>query len=1357
MASIYTHQGTSALSAFQRKRLASELGVDDVKANYVHYVALYENLATTERSTLHSLLTYEQVPPDSGTPPGFESETSSSAASTIDFHAFPRIGTISPWSSKATSIAHVCGFAVKVKRIERGVIYRLTTTKSVDEIKLAAHDRLYDRMTQTLSISEPDLEEIFTERSPAPLAYVELGSDPMKALELVNKQSGLSLDTPEIAYLAEAFGSIGSLRRNPTDVETFMFSQVNSEHCRHKIFNAAFTIDGIPRQKSLFSMIRETHSRNPKGTISAYSDNAAVLDGAPGSFLAPQSTANEHFEWKHIEEVVHFLIKVETHNHPTAISPYAGAGTGSGGEIRDEGSVGRGSKPKAGLCGFSVSDLLIPGFEQPWELSNVGKPAHVTSSLRIMLEAPIGSAAFNNEYGRPCINGYFRTLLTRVSTGNGESELRGYCKPIMIAGGVGTVRPQHAIKKPRLIASGDFCVVLGGPGLLIGLGGGSASSMSGGDASAELDFASVQRANAEVQRRAQEVINSCCAMNLESPIAFIHDVGAGGLSNALPELVHDAGYGATFDLRAIDIADRSMSPREIFCNESQERYVLIISQHRMDAFKAIADRERSGYSVVGHTTGKQHASDNRLILNDGPARPIDLPMSVLFGQPPKKTMNVKTRELQLPNFDPTLGKYLPQPSPPEVLDETINRVLAHGTVGSKEYLITISDRSVGGLVARDQTVGPWQIPVADCGVTATSLTLGLKTGEAMAMGERPTIAIISPSASVRMAISESLMNIAAADISGGLEKVKLSANWMAPVSSPGQASALYEGVQAASELCINLGISIPVGKDSMSMKMAWKDGEEAKEIFAPLSLVASAFAPVINIARTYTPALKRLEDVGETSLMLVDLALGQKRLGGSCLAQCFGQIGNTAPDLIDWKLMRDYFSALKTLRNADIVLAYHDRSDGGLFTTLVEMMFAGRCGLVIKADDLCVQASTKDIIETFFNEELGAIFQIRKKDEAEFRKAFVVSGSSDGLIKNIGRVEGREKQDLAIYHRNKVVYHASRAFLQQRWASSSYRMARLRDNADYQDMQFHRILDDADPGLSYKLTFDPGENLLSNTISLTGALSAINKPKVAILRDQGVNGASEMAFAVMTAGFTAIDVHMSDIISGRTTLESFIGLAACGGFSYGDVLGSGRGWANSVLLHPPTRAQFQAFFKRENTFTVGVCNGCQFLSRLKQLIPGASKFPAFERNVSEQHEARTVMVRITATPKSNVFFSGMQGSYLPVSVSHGEGRAVFSSPNDAQQLVTDGQVAMQYVTNYLKVAEPTDYPQNPNGSPLGIAGACSMDGRVMICMPHPERTILAAVGSWIPDKVAKKCKETTPWHRMFQSVRQWVG
>lgn len=1231
-------------------------------------------------------------------------------------------------------------------------------------------DDLYDRMTQTFSTSAPDLDAMFAEHQPASANIIDMygaGREPRAVLEEANKSLGLALDASEIDYLVQAYATGGPLSRSPYDVELFMFAQVNSEHCRHKQFNAEWTIDGRRMPNSLFGMIKNTYKKNPQYIISAYSDNAAVLEGSKGSSLAPNRSTGE---WIHTKEQVHYLAKVETHNHPTAVSPYPGAATGSGGEIRDEGAVGRGSRPKAGLCGFSVSDLLIPGFRQPWEV-DAGKPKHIASSLDIMLEAPIGSAAFNNEFGRPCTTGYFRTLLTRVPLGNGKQELRGYHKPIMIAGGMGTVRPQHALKDPALVEPGAHVIVLGGPAMLIGLGGGAASSVTSGEGSADLDFASVQRGNAEVQRRAQEVINACVAMGPSNPIKFIHDVGAGGLSNALPELVHDAGLGATFELREIDNADSSMSPMQIWCCEAQERYVMAVAQDGLNVFKSIADRERCSYSVVGRTRGEAE-EEKRLVLMDRDSKshpkPIDLPMSVLFGKPPKMSRVVDSRKLQLPAFNSSLSFYLPEVPSHGLFDEAVKRVLTLPAVGSKSFLITIGDRTVGGLTVRDQMVGPWQTPVADSSVSATSLTLGMKTGEAMAMGEKPTLALISPAASARMAVAESLMNIAAAYlVEGQLEHVRLSANWMAASSHPGEGAALYEAVEAIGmELCPKLGISIPVGKDSMSMKMKWTDQEtkEAKEVIAPLSVVISAFAPIADISKVWTPALRRLEDVGETVLLLVDLAQGRRALGGSALAQVFGQVGETAPDVHDPGTILDFFDAVKQLHEAGVVLAYHDISDGGLFTTLVEMMFAGRCGLQVSLADLCQTAAPRDLNEALFNEELGAVFQVRKKDEIEFRRCFATCGPPPGMIKRIGYVPRASKPDLVLYHgSNTVVYQASRSSLQQLWSSTSYHMQKLRDNPLCADAEFASILDSADPGLSYNLTYAPQENILpwrASLTFLTASLSLLAKPRVAILREQGVNGHSEMAFAFMSAGFSAIDVHMTDLISGRVSLSTFVGLAACGGFSYGDVLGAGRGWAQSVLQHEGTRKEFKEFFERPNTFTLGVCNGCQFLSQLKTLIPGAEAWPTFQRNASEQFEARFSMVEILDPPSSHtaapsVFLHGMAGSKFPIAVSHGEGRTVFnpkiSSPST---LFEKNLVALRFVDNYLSPTE--SYPANPNGSPLGITGVRTPDGRVLAMMPHPERTVLAGVGSYLPEGW-KEWGEMGPWGRVFLSARRWVG
>jgi phosphoribosylformylglycinamidine synthase len=1107
-------------------------------------------------------------------------------------------------------------------------------------------------------------------------------------------------------------------------------------------------------------MIRNTHQKHPKHVVSAYSDNAAVLNGEEASFWSPDQTSGE---WNGTKETVHILCKVETHNHPTAVSPFPGAATGSGGEIRDEGAVGRGSRPKAGLSGFTVSDLLIPGFERPWELKDVGKPSHIASSLDIMLEAPLGSAAFNNEFGRPCTTGYFRTLLTRVFTNEKETEIRGYHKPIMIAGGVGTVRPQHALKDPGVVPPGSHLLVIGGPAMLIGLGGGAASSVQSGEGKVDLDFASVQRGNPEVQRRAQEVIDACRSMGDKNPILFIHDVGAGGLSNALPELVHDSGLGAIFNLRAVDSADRGMSPLQIWCNEAQERYVLAVGPDDLELFKRICNRERCGYSLVGTATQEQ-----RLVLRDSDSKetptPIDLPMPVLFGKPPKMSRIVESRKLRLPAFDSSLSMYLPNTPTDDLLHEAVDRVLTLPAVGSKSFLITIGDRTVGGLTVRDQMVGKWQTPVADVSVTATSLLTGVKTGEAMAMGEKPTLALISPAASARMAVAESLMNLAAASTFDRLSRVRLSANWMSASSHPGEGAALYEAVEAIGmDLCPKLGISIPVGKDSMSMKMKWKDQEtnEAKEVTAPMSLVITAFAPVDRTDRTWTPALERLEDVGETVLMFVDLAIGKKNLGGSALAQTFGQVGDEAPDVWDTDVIKDFYDAIEQLHESGIVLAYHDRSDGGLFTTLTEMMFAGRCGLEVMLDGVSRSGDTKDVVEALFNEELGAVFQVRKKDEVNFNRCFATCGPPPGMVRKIGRVPPSSKQEISFAFGSKVLYRNTRATLQQRWSATSHHLQRLRDNPFCADAEFANILDDKDPGLSYNLTFNPKDTILPLKATISAAFT--NKPRVAILREEGVNGQAEMAFAFHTAGFAAIDVHMTDIISGRVSLSSFVGLAACGGFSYGDVLGAGQGWAKSVLLHPNTRKEFKAFFERADTFTLGVCNGCQFLSKLKELVPGAEMWPSFERNESEQYEARVAMVEVLDSSGPNtspsVFLHGMHGSKLPIVTAHGEGRAHFppapTSTSSPSTLYNENLVSMRYVDNYGKQTEK--YPFNPNGSPQGITAVRSRDGRVLAMMPHPERTILGVVGSYIPAEKREEWGEIGPWGRMFRSARRWVG
>ncbi|KAI9892430.1 MAG: hypothetical protein M1814_001387 [Vezdaea aestivalis] len=1363
-----TIPGGRALSDFKSTALVNNINtvlpdglqVREIRAIWVHYVS-YCGVEPDPASLeiLESLLDY-------GSPISDEDRLGRELIQTVSgrdirsevhsvvYYVTPRPNTISPWSSKATSIAKVCNI-VNVERIERGRAVIVDFSGSVDGVPFAHF--LHDRMTEVLTTDPPNLRQMFEQGSPGLLSTIDFNNSSKAsrdALVKANRELGLALEESEIEYLLNVYGPTGTLARSPTDTELFMFAQVNSEHCRHKQFNADWTIDGMGMPHTLFDMIKSTHEKNPDNTISAYKDNAAVFRGEHAGHWAPDRSNY----WSFSKEIVHITGKVETHNHPTAVSPYPGAATGSGGEIRDEGAVGRGSKPKAGLCGFNVSDLLIPGYEQPWEL-DVGRPGHIASPLQIMLEAPIGSAAFNNEFGRPCTTGYFRTLLTKIKVDQDHEEIRGYHKPIMIAGGVGTVRPEHALKDPDTVPTGAFIIVLGGPSMLIGLGGGAASSLASGSSSAELDFASVQRGNPEMQRRAQMVIDSCVAMGHSNPIKMIHDVGAGGLSNALPELVHDAGLGATFELRDIESADRSLTPLQIWCCEAQERYVLAIGEAELQKFEGIAKRERCEYSIVGRATGGT-SSEQRLVLTDRQFNdsqlPIDLSMSVLFGKPPKKSRIVSTRKLSLPAFDSSLESYLPKASRSEILTEAIDRLLALPSVGSKSFLITIGDRTVGGLTARDQMVGPWQTPVSDVSVTATSLMAGTVTGEAMAMGERPILSLISPSSSARMAVAEALLNLGAASLKDELSRVKLSANWMAAAGSSSEAAGLYEAVESiTSTLCPKLGISIPVGKDSLSMKMRWfpKDSEPEREVVAPLSLVISAFGIVSDITKTWTPCLRRFDDVGETILLFVDLAEGSKAMGGSALAQVFQQIGNSCPDIRSVQLIKDFFDATSQLQEADIILAYHDRSDGGLFTTLVEMMFAGRCGLDINIDKLASTSGRADVIEALFNEELGAVFQIRKSDEAQFNKCFSTCGPPPGLIKQIGSVTKSNNQTLTIRHGFEEILATSRSKLHQKWSQTSMAMQKLRDNPKCAEVEYGLLLDDHDPGLFFHLTYDPAQSILPLTTAISAAFT--RKPRVAVLREQGVNGHAEMAFAFHAAGFAAVDVHMTDLISNRVSLSSFVGLAACGGFSYGDVLGAGQGWAKSVLLSSHLRKEFQDFFGREDTFTLGVCNGCQFLSRLKSLIPGADSWPTFETNTSEQYEARVCMVNISGKPNQtrdgdstdSVFFHDMAGSSLPIAIAHGEGRASFSPPASL--------VPLRYIDNYGKTTEA--YPANPNGSPDGVAAVTTPDGRVLAMMPHPERTILAGVGSYIPEKKAKQWGQYGPWIRMFQNARRWVN
>lgn len=1356
--------GSSYISATKRETLLLQIqarcaDVTSVDANYVHLVSCKSNTTESELNDLSSLprrildrlLAYGddiRLPSTAG---AFDSRHN------VAF-VLPRAGSISPWSSKATDIARICNLGNHVDRLERGVAFVLRTSsgRAITEEDLQSFSHLiHDRMTQVTYLTAPHESVIFEHKSVSPLRVVDLqsqdstGASPRERLIAANKELGLALSLDEIDYLVDAFISGSSpINRNPTDAELFMFAQVNSEHCRHKIFNASWEIDGRKQETSLFQMIRNTEKLNPTGTISAYSDNAAVFEGhsAPrfGTAYSGPDAANPNLPnvyQSHIEDMP-ILVKVETHNHPTAVSPYPGAATGSGGEIRDEGAVGRGSKPKAGLAGFTVSNLLIPGFEQPWE-TDFGKPSHISSALDIMIEGPLGASAFNNEFGRPALAGYFRTFSESVPVSeDGAREIRGYHKPIMIAGGLGNVRPPFARKSK--ISPGAKIVVLGGPGMLIGLGGGAASSQVSGASSAELDFASVQRDNAEMQRRCQQVIDACVNLGDASPIQSIHDVGAGGLSNALPELVHDSDLGAIFEIRDVLVTDSSMSPMEIWCNESQERYVLAISPESEAQFRALAERERCPFSIVGiATTEEDLIVTDRLLKQDV----IRLKMSTLFGKPPRMHRTDNTRAISGAPFDTTLSKYLPStPSASERLAVAVDRVLHLPSVGSKSFLITIGDRTITGLVTRDQMVGPWQVPVADVAVTRTSYGFNVKTGEAMAMGERTPVALLSPAGSARMAVAESLTNLVAASI-GELGRVKLSANWMCAASKAGEGAALYEAVKAVGmDLCPALGVGIPVGKDSMSMSMKWKEGAEQREVSAPLSLIVTAFAAVEDVSATWTPQLRT--NISEpTILVFFDLAHGRQRLGGSALAQVFKEIGSEAPDVEGASRLKAFLTGCQSIRTdkPGLVLAYHDRSDGGLFTTIVEMAFAGRTGVDVFLDKAL--SDGQDYIPLLFNEELGAVMQIRESDFTALRTHFGTASFRESAIYPIGRVShDRIKQNITITYNSEVLFISARAPLQAAWAETSYKMQSLRDDPQGATEEFALIKDEKHSGLFFDLTFKPEPSR-----------SLFRRPKVAILREQGVNGQIEMAWAFTAAGFDAVDVHMSDILSGQVDLAGFRGFAACGGFSYGDVLGAGKGWANSVLLNDRARIQFSSFFQREDTFALGVCNGCQFMSNLREIIPGAESWPDFKQNRSGRFEGRVCMVEVVpgAVTSTSVFLHDMVGSKLPVAVAHGEGRVSFSEAEQRGKLEAAGLVAVRYVDS---TGAPTEvYPLNPNGSPGGITGVQTSSGRVLALMPHPERVTTLESNSWYPAEMAKSWEGVGPWFRLFQSARKWCG
>ncbi|MFA5826369.1 MAG: phosphoribosylformylglycinamidine synthase [Gallionellaceae bacterium] len=1285
--------GNHALSAFRLEKLraalkavAPNIAIEDTRHWY--FTELKAPLSAAEDKLLERLL-------------NLDANASLPAGRLQKLLVVPRLGTISPWSSKATDIAQHCALP-NVSRIERGIVFYLSSKSGKpmsDAEKKAVLPLLHDRMTESVVVDIAGIEnKIFAHGKPQPLSTVDIIKGSKAALEKANRELGLALSADEIDYLIENFQK---LKRNPSDVELMMFAQANSEHCRHKIFNADWIIDDEQQAISLFGMIRNTHKLHPAGTVVAYSDNSSVIEGAEIERFYPRADGGYAFS----RELTHTLMKVETHNHPTAIAPFAGAATGSGGEIRDEGATGSGSKPKAGLVGFSVSNLNIPGYEQPWEINKYGKPGRIATALQIMIDGPLGGAAFNNEFGRPNLTGYFRTFEEQVN-----GEMRGYHKPIMLAGGVGSIAAQHTHK--HMLPAGALLIQLGGPGMLIGLGGGAASSMDTGANAENLDFDSVQRGNPEMQRRAQEVIDRCWQMGKHNPILSIHDVGAGGISNALPELVHGGGKGAKFELRAVPSEERGMTPMQIWSNEAQERYVLAISPERLDEFTAMCERERCPFSVLGKATVGDQLTVHDSEFNN---HPVNMPLSVLLGKPPKMTRKVKREKARMPKFDTSSIN----------LKEAIERVLRLPSVADKTFLISIGDRTVGGMTARDQMVGPWQVPVADVAVTLMGYNTNL--GEAFALGERTPIAVLNAPASGRMAIGEAITNIAAAQIEK-IGDIKLSANWMAAAGHHGEDAALFDTVQAVGmELCPQLGISIPVGKDSMSMKTTWKDGEQNKAVTAPLSLIVTSFAPCSDVRKTLTPQLVANTD---TVLLLFDLGCGKNRMGGSALAQVYKQVGDIAPDVNDALKLKAFFDLIQRFNREGKLLAYHDRSDGGMLAALCEMAFASHVGLDVRLDEL-----KGDDLSSLFNEELGALVQVRRADLADI---FVQCDEAGlGSVHEVARLN--TSGTINISRGGKTLYSENAIALRRIWSETTYQMQKLRDNPACAQQEYDRTLDANDTGLHVKLTYDVNENVAPALLK--------SRPKMAILREQGVNGQVEMAAAFDRAGFTAVDVHMSDIISGRVKLADFKGVAACGGFSYGDVLGAGEGWAKSILFNPRARDEFEAFFKRNDTFALGVCNGCQMMSNLHEIIPGAEHWAHFARNQSEQFEARFVMVEVQQSP--SILFEGMAGSRMPIVVSHGEGYADFS--NAAKLKAVQPLVSLRYVDHAGKPTET--YPLNPNGSPQGITGLTTPDGRFSIMMPHPERVFRAVQNSWYP----RDWQENGAWLRMFQNARKWVG
>ncbi|MGX9219255.1 phosphoribosylformylglycinamidine synthase [Massilia varians] len=1336
--------GSNALSAFRSQRLLSQLqavapSIAAVQARFYHFIDASAQLGVEDTERLSAMLTY-----------GEPAAQTLYEGVTEEFFVIPRLGTISPWASKATDIAHNCGMQ-HVHRIERGVGYTVVlkggilgtgigAPKKLGEQELAAVAALlHDRMTETVLRSADEAQRLFDELEGRPLETVDVIGQGRDALVRANLELGLAMSVDEIDYLHDAFTKA---QRNPTDVELMMFAQANSEHCRHKIFNADWIIDGVKQDKSLFGMIKNTHQLNPRGTVVAYSDNSSIIEGASVTRFFPRLGQ----EYGASTELTHILMKVETHNHPTAISPFPGASTGAGGEIRDEGATGRGAKPKAGLTGFTVSNLLLPDAQRPWENASdvtagesgrvdavYGKPERIASPLQIMIDGPIGGAAFSNEFGRPVLGGYFRSYEQNVGA---AGNVYGYHKPIMIAGGIGNISSEHTHKDE--IPVGSLLIQLGGPGMRIGMGGSAASSMATGTNTADLDFDSVQRGNPEMERRAQEVINGCWQMGADNPIISIHDVGAGGLSNAFPEIVNDAKRGALFDLRKVPLEESGMAPKEIWSNESQERYVLAISPMDLDKFASLCERERCPYAVVGTATEERQL---RVIDPQAGNSPVDMPMDVLLGKPPKMLRDVAHVKYDFPAIDLT----------GIALEEAARRVLLLPTVADKSFLITIGDRSVGGMTVRDQMVGPWQVPVADCAVTAMSYE-GF-VGEAMAMGERTPLAVIDAAASGRMAVGEAITNIAAAAIDQ-IGDIKLSANWMAACGQPGQDAALFDTVKAVGmELCPALGVSIPVGKDSLSMRTTWNDEGANKSVISPVSLIVSSFASVPDVRRSLTPQLRT--DLGDTALVLVDLGRGKNRLGASSLAQVFQQIGDSVPDVDSADDLKAFFNAVQRLNKEGKLLAYHDRSDGGLFATLCEMAFAGRAGVSVNLDILTMEGEhasdwgdaknwttqvgerrNEMTLRALFSEELGAVLQVRAEDKQAVMAVLRELGLG-ACSHIIGKLNDRGVIEFT--RDAKLIYSEKRSVLHRLWSETSWRIARLRDNPDCADQEYERLLDESDPGLSPKLTFDLTDNVAAPFIA-TGV-----RPRVAILREQGVNSHIETAWVMHQAGFAAVDVHMSDLIAGRAKLEDFHGVIAVGGFSYGDVLGAGEGWAKTILFNPQLSDQFAAFFARLDTFGLGVCNGCQMLSNLKSIIPGAQAWPKFTRNKSEQFEARFGMVEVLDSP--SIFFDGMAGTHAPLAIAHGEGFADFSLTGDVNAVVK----SLRYVDNRGQATET--YPFNPNGSPGGLTAVTTEDGRFTAMMPHAERVFRTAVHSWAPSG----WPDESPWMRMFRNARKWVG